>query len=204
MPDAQPVATVAPGANWLTAHATARRQPGAAARLPETPTTRADWRTPATAETEEEAGMASEASEGAPELGGDAACRGAPEESAKRIEGDVPSPIRGAAQSHAQRSPTGRSEHGEDGIGDPPAFRGWAECPLRAPRACPSVWQPPNPGALGYCPTHRSVWTASALLTPPPLSARLSATPRRGLARHVRVRPESFLEAAVPRAPLAR
>ena len=41
MPDAQPVTTVAPGASWPTAHATARRQPGPAARLPETPTTHA-------------------------------------------------------------------------------------------------------------------------------------------------------------------
>lgn len=183
MPDAQPVTTVAPGASWPTAHVTARRQPGAAARLPETPTTRADWRTPATAETEEGAGMASRASEGgAPNWGAtppaEARRRRAQSGSkatARRLSAGPPRATRRGAQ--AGGASMARTER-------EPASR--AECPLRDPRACPSVWQPPSPGAPVAAHAHRSVRTTSPLLTPP-LSARSSATPCRGPARHVHV-----------------
>lgn len=52
MPDAQPVTTEADDASWPTAHAAARAQPGPGARLPETPTTAAERRRRARAETD--------------------------------------------------------------------------------------------------------------------------------------------------------
>ena len=156
MPDAQPVTTVAPEASWPTAHVTARRQPGDAARLPETPTTRAERRRPATAETGGGAGMAKRASgEGAP-CWGDAVHRSAAEGSAKRMAGDGTSPIRGAARSHAQPGQrAGLSEHGEDGGGAVPCVtRGVPERLAasqsgRPPRRCPRhTFQPDRRTAL--------------------------------------------------------
>ena len=195
MPDAQPVTTVAPEASWPTAHVTARRQPGDAARLPETPTTRAERRRPATAETGGGAGMANEASgEGAP-CWGDAVHRSAAEGSAKRMAGDGTSPIRGAARSHAQPGQrAGLSEHGEDGGGAVPCE------PRGVPErlAASQSWRPPVAAhATRFNPTAGQ---------PSPVRPRFCATLRlrRRPDRHVGTPPEAFRGAAVPRAPLAR